>query len=1135
MAATWRVTQDMMFQGNFRAPPVDFAGKTVAITGPSRGGIGYETAQVLAERGATVLLCARNLEKAEKDATAIMEETGKKPKVFKCDVSSLASARACAEEILKEHPVLDVLINNAGAVFDESGTVDEVEITFATCALGHHLLNFLLQPRRIVWVTGDIYAIADGSGNPHFKGKGIPAYANACLARLRLAKETKRRGHCQEIIAVHPGVIRSQFIKPKNCCESCCLSSLNLGRISVLAGAQSSIYAATCPSSELPEDTIYFHNKYGWYVLKPKDLAMDAEKQRELFDQCEFFSTARMTTPRKDEVYTVRNGSEFWCESGRVADAGGRAESQSGEIGVYEGCRLKTLHIDEFIPAAELLLLLGCRKEFQLLRRRLEVERELTAAQEAQLGSLRETIAAVRQQVLQATRENTELRSTLASQQEILRQLRRLNYIKNHQFSWFFSFPVTFMLKFHGTFSGVTALALALAEEECHGVLAGPECCEVEDLEDHQILQKPWRDQILQDNMVKFGKVGGDGSHRYESSLNPALCERDLQDLRAENPNFFAPRGHAARREAFEACARRNARLVELHVDLEMAGDCSMHYVGDFCSPFSCAVVYEKWILSAQYFIENFPQCATFALQPCIWQNAAQMHRVSSLQQLPELFEALELTLDTDLERDKEVQTLLTTLENLSDDLLPWPLLRPFADAAALGRKRLRLSRPPQKLLESGIPVILDLLAPAIQTLLCEEMGCQPFLDESLLAGATRLRPRWRELGSLCAAGQFQRAAELERRYAGETERWVAALAQLGHDVPPDFLLSFQELCNLLGRSHASPTRSPLSRDICGESTVPAVEPTGCSCRTWGVHDAPLDFLMNFDLSLTPGETDRVLLLPPAHLALYPLTTRTRRRLQGAKVKVIEVPWIEPPGVSPTVAQRNQENHFGNREYIRLHAMNLDYDVVVYLDTDVRIVGDLNPIFEEGQDLFVSTGSTVAPLDGGFFAVRPSGALFRAMLDVLRTVHYDRETGWNRMGHGYSLALGRAEGNYPAGPQGFLYHFFYMADPAVDLALKRNGAVRPRSAQVDSCQWNYNSFHGSFKWRYLDESSYFAAMPEEWRRQVESFHRRVTWTFPCDFTVKKPVLVHHMDEAIEGYLEHLQQQHPNQTTVLLPR
>lgn len=38
--------------------------------------------------------------------------------VFKCDVSSTASARACAEAILREHRV-DVLIDNAGASFDE--------------------------------------------------------------------------------------------------------------------------------------------------------------------------------------------------------------------------------------------------------------------------------------------------------------------------------------------------------------------------------------------------------------------------------------------------------------------------------------------------------------------------------------------------------------------------------------------------------------------------------------------------------------------------------------------------------------------------------------------------------------------------------------------------------------------------------------------------------------------------------------------------------------------------------------------------------------------------------------------------------------------------------------------------------
>ena len=49
----------------------------------------------------------------------------------------------------------------------EAKTVEnEVEISFATCVLGHHLLNHLLKPRRVVWVTGDIYAIADGSAEP---------------------------------------------------------------------------------------------------------------------------------------------------------------------------------------------------------------------------------------------------------------------------------------------------------------------------------------------------------------------------------------------------------------------------------------------------------------------------------------------------------------------------------------------------------------------------------------------------------------------------------------------------------------------------------------------------------------------------------------------------------------------------------------------------------------------------------------------------------------------------------------------------------------------------------------------------------------------------------------------------------
>ena len=76
---------DMYFHEKFKAPIVDMSNETVVITGPSRGGIGFETALALAQRGAQVLLAARNVEKAEKDAELIHESAPLKPKEgFRC-------------------------------------------------------------------------------------------------------------------------------------------------------------------------------------------------------------------------------------------------------------------------------------------------------------------------------------------------------------------------------------------------------------------------------------------------------------------------------------------------------------------------------------------------------------------------------------------------------------------------------------------------------------------------------------------------------------------------------------------------------------------------------------------------------------------------------------------------------------------------------------------------------------------------------------------------------------------------------------------------------------------------------------------------------------------------------------------
>lgn len=281
---------DMVFQGDLTAPVgIDLSGQVAVVTGPSRGGIGFETALGLAKRGAKVLLAARNVEKADADAAVISQEARikEKPQVIKCDVSSTQSVRDAASAILSQYPKIDILVDNAGAVFDDAKTVENgIEITFATCVLGHHLLNYLLKPRRLVWVTGDIYAIADGSADPFYKGKGIPAYANACLARILLARETKSRTS-GEVISVHPGVIQSQFIKANNCFEGIGMKMMDCSRITVSQGAQASLHAATIAASELPEDTIYFHNKFGWYKLNPEDMALNDAKAKELFEKCD--------------------------------------------------------------------------------------------------------------------------------------------------------------------------------------------------------------------------------------------------------------------------------------------------------------------------------------------------------------------------------------------------------------------------------------------------------------------------------------------------------------------------------------------------------------------------------------------------------------------------------------------------------------------------------------------------------------------------------------------------------------------------------------------------------------------------------------------------------------------------------
>ena len=93
--------------------------QTVVITGATAG-IGKETARDLANRGAKVLILARNERRGEDTVKELSEndvEVGQRVQFRSLDLGSLASVRECARGILESEQKIDILINNAGKDF----------------------------------------------------------------------------------------------------------------------------------------------------------------------------------------------------------------------------------------------------------------------------------------------------------------------------------------------------------------------------------------------------------------------------------------------------------------------------------------------------------------------------------------------------------------------------------------------------------------------------------------------------------------------------------------------------------------------------------------------------------------------------------------------------------------------------------------------------------------------------------------------------------------------------------------------------------------------------------------------------------------------------------------------------------
>ncbi len=202
------------------------AGKTVVITGATRG-VGEAAAIALAKLGAHLVLVGRDAERGEASLAKVKAAGDPRATLLLADLSSLAEVRRLAEQ-LRQLPRIDVLVNNAGAVFSSRQiTVDGFERTFALNHLAYFLLTELLRdklvasaPARVINVASEAHRsgkLDDGYLEADIKGQraysGLRAYASSKLCNLLFTRELARRlaGTGVTANAVHPGTVATGF------------------------------------------------------------------------------------------------------------------------------------------------------------------------------------------------------------------------------------------------------------------------------------------------------------------------------------------------------------------------------------------------------------------------------------------------------------------------------------------------------------------------------------------------------------------------------------------------------------------------------------------------------------------------------------------------------------------------------------------------------------------------------------------------------------------------------------------------------------------------------------------------------------------------------------------------------------
>jgi len=266
--------------------------KTIVVTGGTSG-IGEVAAVELAKQGARIVLIARDPERAGMTLSKLRNANpNERHTSHLADLSQISEMRRTAKEIVQSEPEIDVLINNAGALFNtRKVTEDGLEMTFATNHMAYFVVTNLLLPNlkpgaRIVSTASDAHKgakldFADLQSAKKYSGFSV--YGKSKLANILFNRELARRIAGTGVTAncLHPGFVATRFGDQSGGILSVAVKIAKpIGAISPQEGAKTIVYLASSPEVEGKSGGYY----YQCAIATPTKEAQSDEDAKRLWD-----------------------------------------------------------------------------------------------------------------------------------------------------------------------------------------------------------------------------------------------------------------------------------------------------------------------------------------------------------------------------------------------------------------------------------------------------------------------------------------------------------------------------------------------------------------------------------------------------------------------------------------------------------------------------------------------------------------------------------------------------------------------------------------------------------------------------------------------------------------------------------